>query len=540
MSDGNSGYRTAAMPRRTMQGSGYRQASPVYRQSARPRGAVPPMRAQRPAGYRPSSAPRRRPPQPMYAGRPAQPRVAPRRARAAAITYRDLAVTAVLLLAIILITVLAIRQRIAYGSFLNMRNAVAQQDFYPGTTVEGIDVSSMSLDEALNYWAMNVEPQWSQRSISLSSGDYFVATELGYTSDYQTVLTNAWFAGRKGTLEERYNALSDPGTVGVSYDVTRTQCNRDRILSLVSGVAVQVNTEPIDAKIEGFDVESAKFQFKQSIPGEVVDEEGLTDAIIETLQAGGGYVQVPVNYVEPAITTENVSSQYGIVSQAITDASTSNKNRLANLRRALGSIDGICLEPGQSFSFNETVGERTEENGYLVAGAYGDGEVIDELGGGICQVSTTLFNAVVKADLKVTERHSHSMPVAYVDLSKDAAVNWKSKDFRFTNNSDDNVYIICELTGDRRVLVRIYGKLLQNGESITVESETTEVVPFDTEMRVNADLSIGQEKEVREGQDGYRATAYKVRWDASGREIGRQVLCKSFYEPISKIIEYGA
>ena len=202
-------------------------------------------------------------------------------------------------------------------------------------------------------------------------------------------------------------------------------------------------------------------------------------------------------------------------------------------------IDGKCLKPGEVFSFNDTVGKRTSARGFRMAKAYSSGEVIDEVGGGICQVSTTLFNAAVKSDLEIVERHNHSLTVSYVDKGKDATVNWRSQDLRFKNTSDDDVYIGCYLSKDKRVRFAIFGKLLENGETITVETETTKVKKYDTKYVANPELPSGQSRVVEPGKNGFKAEAYKVRWDANGNQISRELLCKSTYKAQDAVVEFG-
>ena len=174
-----------------------------------------------------------------------------------------------------------------------------------------------------------------------------------------------------------------------------------------------------------------------------------------------------------------------------------------------------------------------------MAGAYSGGDVTQDIGGGICQVSTTLFNAAVKADMEIVERHNHSLTVHYVDKGKDATVDWGHQDFKFKNTSDDNIYICCYLTDDKRVRFGIFGKLLPNGEKITLESKTTEVTKAQTEYQFSSFLAPGQTYLLQEGRNGYKAEAYKVRWDAAGNEISRELLCKSVYKVKNEIIQYG-
>ena len=461
------------------------------------------------------------------------------RGRRLTATPADLGVMILLVAAIITLTVLAVRQRSAYRSFLEMKHVVDHQGFYEGTTVEGIDLTGMTLEDALTYWRENIEPAWSQRAVSLSTGEYYSAEELGYTSDYEIVLGNAWNAGRSGTLADRYRSLLAREGVVNAYSVTRSICSQERVMEVIGGIAETVDHPPSDAVLLGFDLESHTFQFQESTEGVVIDREELAGRITATLNAGGGDVEVPVTVSQPSLSTEALSAQYGMISSAVTNASSSNRNRISNITTALASIDGTCLKPGEKFSFNAVVGRRTEENGYQLAHAYAAGEVVDEVGGGICQVSTTLFNAAVKADLKVTERHNHSMTVAYVDKGKDAAVSWPNQDLVFVNTSSEPIYICCYVDSRKLIRVGIFGRLLENGESITLEAVTTGMTPYGTDYVVNADLAPGAEKRTRTGKDGYTAEAYKIRWDADGNEIERTLQCKSNYPAINEIIEYN-
>ena len=174
-----------------------------------------------------------------------------------------------------------------------------------------------------------------------------------------------------------------------------------------------------------------------------------------------------------------------------------------------------------------------------MAGAYSSGEVTQQVGGDICQVSTTLFNAVVKSDLEIVERHNHSLPVGYVDKGKDATVNWGSQDFRFRNNTGDNVYIICGLTDDKRVRFGIFGKMLPDGQTITVEAVTTRTLDYKTEYQSTPLLAPGQTNVLQTGHIGYDAEAYKLRWDGQGNLISKELLCKSRYPARNQIIQYG-
>lgn len=430
-------------------------------------------------------------------------------------------------------------QAVRYQDFLTMKSAVAEQGFYDGTTVEGIDVSDMTLESALAYWEAEVEPAYAQRTVSLDSGTTLTAAQLGYSSDYAAVLARAWNAGQTGSLEERYARIAERQAQPASYSVTRTLYTDSAIESFAESMAAQIDRPAQDAALESFDVDSFQFTYVEEVAGSRLDAQALARDIAQALDAGGGSVALSVESIQPEVTVASLSSQYGMIAYAVTNASSSSSNRLTNIALSLELINGTRLDPGETFSFNETVGERTTDRGFKVATAYSSGEVTEEVGGGICQVSTTLFNAAVKSDMEIVERHNHSLTVSYVDLGKDAAVDWGNKDLRFTNTGDEPVYIVCLLTDDKRVRIGFFGKLLPNGESITVEGETTGTIGYETVYQPNLSFPSGYSEVTQRGRNGYTAVAYKIRWDAEGNQISSELLCNSTYRTTNEIIEYG-
>ncbi len=426
-----------------------------------------------------------------------------------------------------------------YEAFSEMKAAVSSQTFYRGTTVEGIDVSNMTLQQAVEYWDAQIEPAYRETAVVLNDGTRITAGQMGYASNYREALSGAWSAGRSGSLVERYKRMQLRISQPTAYSVERSFYDEALVLEYVQHIAAQVDRDPVDAKVKSFDINTYAFEFEADQTGYRLNQQALAGDIAAALGSGGGSVQLQVEAIAPAVTQENVAAQYGMISYAVTNASSSSSNRMSNIKLALESINGTWLDPGESFSFNETVGKRTAERGYKSATAYSGGKVTEELGGGICQVSTTLFNAAVKADLKIDRRSSHSLTVSYVDIGKDAAVDWDNKDLCFTNISEDRVYICGYVNEEKRVCIGIFGKLLPDGMTITVESEKTGTRKYETEYQMSFELAPGQTRVLQKGKDGSTAVAYKVWHDADGNEIRRSELCKSSYQSTPEIIEYG-
>ena len=449
------------------------------------------------------------------------------------------AVNACLAICIALIVALGVKQQNDYKNFLVMREAVDRQTFYDGTTVEGVDVSKMTLSNALDYWRERVEPRYADRTVTLDNGASVTAGQLGYASDYEAVLTAAWSAGRSGSLEKRYQMVTYRSANPVAYSVNRSDYSPGQVEDYARMIASTVDRPAVDAAIDSFDVESYAFVFKESATGVRLDTQALTRDIEQAIASGGGSVAMNLEEVQPQVTTADVSSHYGLIDYAVTNASASSKARLNNIKLAMSLLNGTRVAPGEVFSFNEAVGERTTARGFRKATAYSGGDVTEQVGGGVCQVSTTLFNAAVKADMEIVERHNHSLTVAYVDKGKDATVNWGSQDLRFKNTSPDDIYICCYLTDDKRVRFGIFGRLLPNGESITLDAVTTEVIKYETRYEPTPLLPHGEIYTAQNGRNGYKADAYKVRWDADGNQISRELLFKSSYKMKDEVIQYG-
>lgn len=449
------------------------------------------------------------------------------------------ALNACLAIAIAVLVALGLRLQNQYADFRMMRDVVDKQTFYEGTTVEGVDVSKMTLSNAMDYWRDRVEARNAGRTVTLDDGTAVTAGELGYTSDYQSVLTTAWSHGRNGTLEERYRMASSRMQNPAAYAIHRTEYSDALVDQFVQMQALKIDQDPVNASVASFDVDTYEFTFNPSTMGRQLDEAALKRDVVAALAAGGGNVAMAIAEQPPEITTDTIGEMYGLIDYAITNASSSSRSRLNNITLAMSMINGAKLAPGETFSFNERVGKRTADRGFKMATAYSGGEVTEQLGGGICQVSTTLFNAAVKSDMQIDERHNHSLTVHYVDKGKDATVDWGHQDLKFTNTSPDDIYICCYLTDDKRVRFGIFGRLLPDGEKITLEAVTTEAIKYQTEYQPTTALASGQTKVYQNGRDGYKAEAYKVRWDALGNELSRELLCTSVYKSKNEIVLYG-
>ena len=223
-----------------------------------------------------------------------------------------------------------------------------------------------------------------------------------------------------------------------------------------------------------------------------------------------------------------------------TSFADSGSERKHNIQHAASMINGTKLAPGESFSTSSTIGPITEENGYQTAGAYQDGKVIDSVGGGVCQISTTLYNAVLAAELEVTEREEHSMTVSYVDVARDAAIAGDYKDFCFVNNTDDTIHIEGWATGSE-LTFQIWGADTKKKNGRTIEFETVileEYEPGEPVVTEDDSKEADYYHEEQSAHTGYKAELYKIIYQ-DGVETERVKINSSSYEASPAYVVVG-
>jgi vancomycin resistance protein YoaR len=288
----------------------------------------------------------------------------------------------------------------------------------------------------------------------------------------------------------------------------------------------------VDAR---FEIINKQVEILPEVDGFAFDKEGL----FKELQTNKDITvaKLKVKAVKPNVTADMLKTQgvKELISSFTTNFDPGNAPRSSNIKLAAKSIAGTILPPGAVFSFNEVVGQRTEEKGFKEAGVYINGKVDTGIGGGICQVSTTLYNTVLLADLLVMERSNHSLTVPYVPLSRDAAVSWGSQDFKFSNNTENYILIHSKTSGGS-----ITFELYSTKSNKRVELISTTLARNKAPVQYIDDMlaPYGKEIVVDKGHDGFQSQLVKnVYIDA--RRISTEVVSKDKYLTAIKIIKRG-
>ena len=312
-------------------------------------------------------------------------------------------------------------------------------------------------------------------------------------------------------LSEIYSDIDKANT---HYDISFDDGD---IEEMVNEAKKKWDIPPQNGSISGFNKETKSFTYTHESDGFLIDEDRLKGDLKSFTDRKDFQADILVvrNEAKPSVTEVSAKEKYKVIG-TFTTKTTDNKDRNTNISLASEALDGLIIKPGEEFSFNNTTGNRTEERGYRPAGAYVNGVLSEEPGGGVCQVSSTLYNAVIFAGLTTTERHAHSYEPTYVTPGEDAMVSYDGyagPDMKFVNTCDTAIAIRAVLTGQTLTCSIIGIPILEDGVSIEMESKKiADLDPPAPEYIEDKSLKRGKEVVISEAKKGSRwATTYIVK-----------------------------
>ena len=407
--------------------------------------------------------------------------------------------------------------------------------FYEGVYVENISLGGLSMEQAKEQVTAAVSEKggWAMK---VSCGDETYELDNILLNNMDEVLSEAFKLGHVGSDEERLSTISllerkaRYFTVADYYDEEAAKAAVDKVSDLY-------DVEAQDAAMTGYDEENG-FQYSEEKPGRKVDRDDLLLQLKEAFAAGkyDAVLTGKISEIAPAMDLAQAKEAYVCLAKFRTEANVDNDDRDHNVKLASDTVNNTLLAPDEEFSMNALIGETTEAQGYREAATYSKGEVVPEFGGGVCQVSSTIYNAVVKAGLETTERNGHSMTVSYVPLGEDAMIAYSYSDLKFRNNSSGNILVLLDAYGPE-VICYIYGiPILEEGVTVAMDSRVEETIPVPEPEYVEDDsLSPGEEKYKSYGKEGYRVVTDLVIYK-DGEEISREFLHNSTYNPQTPVI----
>jgi vancomycin resistance protein YoaR len=400
-----------------------------------------------------------------------------------------------------------------------------------GIYIDNIDVSNMSSSEAKKSVKKVVNDR-TDTKVTIKVNKNTVETtlkELGYRWTNKTVLNEAMQVGKTGNVIKRYKDSIDLKRDGKTFEL-KMNLNKKVLKAKLKELCDQYN---VPAKNASLKATGHGFQIIPEEEGCVLDYKTTVKELLEYVDNSWDKeseisIEATTKVSKPKYTTEDCEKVSNEPMGTYTTYFTSGVvNRNTNIKNGAEKLSDNILYPGESFSCNEHLVPWTEDNGWLPAGTYSDGSVVDSLGGGICQVSSTLYNALLDAEIKVTERYPHSMAVSYVPLSADAALAGDYKDLVFENNTDAPIYIQGIYT-DGSITFNIYGHdTRKKGHSVEYVSKTIKTIPIKTVKKKDATKPVGY-SETTQGHVGYVAELYKVTYE-NGKEVSRELMHTSTY-----------
>lgn len=479
------------------------------------------------------------------------------------------------------------------------------ETIFSGISVQGIDVSNLTIDEAKKKVSSIIGNHISEE-ISLQHNDFqtvILPEQFGVSFDVDSAVEQAYYIGKCDNLiknnytilslllknynispsinydEDLLNSLIDsinaqlPDRVvnpGYSIDGTNLIITsgkdgilisssdlKDEILSFLNNISSKnetinipvnnVGAEPINLDAIYKDIFKLPVDASYTTNPYVVypSSNGLDFAIsMEDAKAIISNQQdeytIPLKITYPNVTTNQIGNEAfpDLLSQFSTSFTSSGYNRSNNIILSSAKLNGLVLMPGEEFSYNQAVGQRTKAAGFREAGAYSNGKVVQEVGGGICQVSSTLYNAVLYANLEIVERTNHYFNPGYVKAGLDATVSWGGPDFRFKNNRNYPIRIVTD-TSSKKLKVYIYGLKTDDDCTVVLDPRYISSVPYKTTYQNDASLATGETRVISGGSNGCKTATYKYVYDKNGTLISSECISRDTYSPHNKVVAVG-
>lgn len=403
-----------------------------------------------------------------------------------------------------------------------------------GISIGPVDVSGMTADEATGAVEIYLSGAGEQEiTVKLINGEEIGLPvenlEIGWSNT--EVVDEALSYGTKGSVLSRYKEIKDLENGGKVLPL-EISYNKEAVETFVAEKVTMADKKAVSAGIKR--ESDGSFDVTEGSDGYITDVEGSVAVLNDTLKAGidvalGAPVEMVGEVDKPKGNTDDLSQIKDLIGSFTTKYTNSGASRCKNVANGCSLINGSVVYPGDTFSVYDAVKPFTAANGYDMAGSYLNGQVVDSMGGGICQVSTTLYNAALRAELEIVERNNHSMVVNYVQVSGDAAISESSgKDFKFKNNTEYPIFIEG-YTENKTITFNIYGvETRPKNRTVEYENEILQTIQPDHENIVaDASHGIGYVN-VTSAHIGYKARLWKIVKE-DGKEVSREQVNSSSY-----------
>ena len=407
-----------------------------------------------------------------------------------------------------------------------------------GVTVAGFDLGGVSREEARRRLEGYANACLSA-PIELRLGEeawIMYPSDIGTHFNVDAAVSGAYEVGRTGSIFSRYAQRKQAAREGIEIPLL-VSTDQQQLMDTLYSIAAEVRMEPVDAQLTF--TQDDQVLIKPSTNGRGLIARQLPELLRQaTLSLSRRSVELPIETIRPTVSTSDLEALglRKLIGKYTTKFTASNYKRTVNVRLGAEKIDGTIIAPGVTFSFNEVVGPRTVDRGFLEADVIVNSELVPGVGGGICQVSTTLYNAVLLAGLEIRSRMNHSLPVAYVPLGRDATVSYGAIDFQFRNNTERHVMIKASTDTDT-ITVKVFGDVA-DGMSVKIMTEVTDTIAPSQIQRVDPAAAPGSSVVTEKGAPGYKVSVYRV-FELDGAEQRRELVSNDRYKPKPSVLTVG-
>lgn len=420
--------------------------------------------------------------------------------------------------------------------------------FYQNTHINGIDVSGLTRTQADNLISQKLIDNKDEINIILKTGDKswsITGEELSIIGNNKPTLDEVINYGREGNIFAKKKIEKQIQKDGLFVNIPY----EDMLGGLeehVENIINEVENAPKPCGIIFTPDSENMFSLGTPVSGKIVNKELLKKEINKALSMNGqGEIEIPIKEILPENDLSEFLEKISLRSSFTTNYSKSSVDRKSNIKLALSKFNGLIVEPDEEISFNKITGSRTKENGYKTAKIIIGGKYVDGVGGGVCQASTTLYNALIRSDIEILQVNHHTLPASYVPLSFDAMVSEGYADLVFKNNLDTPIFIKT-FCNDENITVEIYGQPFEEGLSINTRAELLKVIPHsgddilkDTSGQYESKvLYKGEYYRLKYPQEGYESKGY-IEYYKDGEKIDEKEIRHDRYLPQNGIIVEG-
>lgn len=463
-------------------------------------------------------------------------------------------------LVVMMLSLICVSTYIAYLFVSGIKTANADSNdlildtgvVYSGVSSLGVDLSGVprgqvpgGLDDAAQKILDSVKIDFTvdNNIITLNAQD------VGAGIDTSDLLAKAYAVGRDGDFGSREAGIENAAKNGVDipYQLTYDQTKLEQAVRSKTA-ALNLEAKDAELKIETTsDEETLMCDMTFAIVPEVTGIDIKYDTLLAVLNTkmqsedcfGGDPVAAEAIVTQPKVTAEQLEQQYQKIGTFQTEYSTSAYGRRYNIWKMASIINGQTIQPGETWSINDTAGPRTYDRGWQGAPGIESGQYVEQAGGGICQANSTLYNAVIRADLEVVDRTHHSWPLAYIDPGLDATISTGAPDFKFKNNTDSPIIIYAKCDGQAKTIeVSIYRSAMEYKLDFTSDVISTSYTSA-VKALYDPALAPGTSKQIQQSHPKVVVDVYKHTYDLNGKELSVEKIRTDIYNAFPAIVAVG-